>query len=60
MRAKKPIIPVYIDGPYKLFKRVDVRIGKPVDISDCKRADNATMTEVTKRIETAVWSMRTK
>lgn len=57
MRAKAPIIPVYIDGPYRLFKRIDVRIGKPVDISDLgRRADAATLTEITHRIEHAIWS----
>lgn len=56
MRAGAPIIPVYIDGPYKLFRRVDVRIGKPIDISDLGRKfDNATLTEVTNRIHSAIF-----
>ena len=59
MRANAPIIPIYIDGPYRLFKRVDVRIGKPVDISDLgRKADAATLTEITRRIETAIWSQQ--
>ena len=59
MRAGAPIIPVYIDGPYRLFHHVDISIGKPVDISDLGRTyDSATLTEVTHRIETAIWSMR--
>lgn len=59
MRAGVPIIPIYIDGPYRLFKRVDVRIGKPVDISDLgRRADTNTLNEITKRLETAIWGMR--
>ena len=59
MRAGAPIIPVYIDGPYRLFHHVDISIGKPVDISDLGRKyDSATLTEVTHRIETAIWSMR--
>jgi 1-acyl-sn-glycerol-3-phosphate acyltransferase len=59
MRAGAPIIPIYIDGPYRLFRKVDVRIGKPVDISDLgRRADTNTLNEITKRLETAIWSMR--
>ena len=56
LRAKAPIIPVYIDGPYRLFKRIDVRIGAPVDISDLgRRPDAATMNAITDRIATAIW-----
>ena len=59
MRANVPIIPVYIDGPYRLFRRADVRIGKPIDISDLGRKfDAETLSEVTRRIETAIWGMR--
>ena len=59
MRAGAPIIPVYLDGPYRLFHHVDVHVGAPVDISDLgKRYDAATLGEVTRRIETAIWSMR--
>lgn len=59
MRAGVPIIPVYVDGPYRLFHHVDVTVGEPVDISDLgKRYDAETLTEVTHRIENAIWSMR--
>jgi len=61
LRAKAPIIPVYIDGPYRPFKRVDVRIGKPVTIDDLgRRPDAATMNAITERIANAIWGMRTK
>ena len=56
VRAKAPIIPVYIDGPYRLFHHVDVTVGAPVDISDLgNRYDSATLTEVTSRISAAIW-----
>lgn len=59
MRAGVPIIPIYIDGPYRPFKRIDVRIGAPIDISDLgRRADAATMNAVTERIANAIWSQR--
>lgn len=61
MRAGAPIIPIYIDGPYKLFHQIDVRIGKPVEISDLgRRPDAATMNAITDRIATAIWSQREK
>ena len=59
MRAGVPIIPVYLDGPYRIFHHVDVHVGQPVDISDLgRRYDAETLSEVTRRIETAIWSMR--
>ena len=61
IRAGVPIVPVYIDGPYRLFHRVDVSVGAPVDISDLGRKyDAATLDEVTHRIERAIWSMQKK
>ena len=58
LRAQKPVIPVYIGGPYRLFRPTPVRIGKSVDLSDFgRRMDAETLTAATKRIESAVWSM---
>ena len=59
VRAGVPIIPVYLDGPYRLFHHVDISVGPPVEIADLgKKYDAATLTEVTHRIENAIWSMR--
>lgn len=59
VRAGAPIIPVYLDGPYRLFHHVDVRVGQPIDISDFgRRCDKATLEAVTQRIADAIWSMR--
>ena len=59
LRAGKPVIPVYIGGPYRLFRRTPVRIGKPVDFSGLgRRVDNETLVAATKRIEDAVWAMK--
>lgn len=58
LRAQKPVIPVYIGGPYRLFRRTPVRIGKPVDLSEFgRRMDSETLTAATRRIEDAVWGM---
>ena len=59
IRAGVPIIPAYIGGPYRLFRRIPLRIGKSIDILDLGRKfDTNTLNEVTRRIENAIWSMR--
>ena len=59
LRAKAPVIPCYIGGPYRLFRRTPVRFGKPVDFSDLgRRFDADTMKAATQRIEDAVWSLK--
>lgn len=34
LRSKCPVVPVYIDGEYKLFRPVVVRVGKPIQMDD--------------------------
>lgn len=33
VKSKAPVIPVYIDTNYKIFSKVNVYIGKPIDLS---------------------------
>ena len=59
LRSGKPVIPVYIGGPYRLFRRTPMRFGKPVELSDLgRRFDGETLNAATRRIEEAVWSLR--
>ena len=59
LRAQKPVIPVYIDGPYRPFRKMAVRFGKPVDLSDFgRKMDGETLKAATQRIEDAVWGMK--
>ena len=59
LRAQKPVIPVYIDGPYRLFRRTLIRFGKPVELSDFgRRMDGENLTQATRRIEDAVWGLK--
>lgn len=61
LRGGVPVIPAYIDGPYRLFRRMDIRFGAPLDLSDFgRRCDADTLTAVTGRIEAGVWGLRTK
>ena len=61
LRAGVPVIPCYVDGPFRLFRRCNVSFGKPIDLSDLgKRCDSETLAAVTRRIEDGVWNLRTK
>jgi len=55
LRAKCPVVPVYIDGGYRLFHRVTVRVGKPVEMDDliAGRITRETTDALTARIEAA-------
>ena len=60
-RTGSPVIPMYIDGPYKYFRRTDVRIGKPIDLSEFgKKADAETIAKITAAIDGGIWSMKDK
>ena len=34
LRSRRPVVAVYIDGNYKPFRRMVVRVGKPIDMDD--------------------------
>lgn len=59
LRSGAPVIPAYIGGPYRLFRRTQVSFGKPVSFDGLpSRVDSATLDLATRRIEDAVWSLR--
>ena len=59
LRGGVPVVPCYIDGPYKLFRPIEIRFGKPIDFSDFgRKCDAATLEEATRRIEAAIWGMK--
>ena len=49
------VVPVYIDGNYRPFRRIVVRVGKPVDMADLRagRMNRETCDVLTRRIEAA-------
>jgi len=58
LRAGVPVIPAYIHGPYRLFRKSYIRFGAPVDLTPFgRRFDADTMNRVTQAIDDAVWSM---
>ena len=59
LRSGATVIPAYIGGPYRLFRRTQVSFGKPVSFEGLpRRVDSATLDLATRRIEQAVWSLR--
>ncbi len=53
------MIPAYIGGPYRPFRRTQLTFGKPVDFSDIgRRVDSATLDKATRRIEDAVYGLK--
>ncbi len=59
LRAGVPVIPAYIGGPFRLFHRVQISFGKPVDLSGFgRRMTSETLAAATRHIEDAVWSLK--
>lgn len=55
------VIPAYINGPYRLFRRTEIRFGRPVALEEFgRKTDSETIAQVTQRIEEAIWSLKDK
>lgn len=58
-RTGSPVVPMYIDGPYKYFRKTDVVIGKPIDLSAFgKKTDAQTIAQITDAIDGAIWELK--
>ena len=59
LRTGLPVIPAYIGGPYRLFRRTPLRFGRSVDLSAYgRRMDGETLKAATERIERAIWALK--
>ena len=60
LRAGVPIIPVYLNGPVRLFHRVHAWVGKPIPIDDIKAQGISTDTiqQLCQRIQETYYAMR--
>lgn len=59
LRANVPVIPVYIDGPYRLFGKTEIRFGKALDFSAFgRRCDQEVLSQATAMIDDAVWALK--
>jgi len=59
LRSKCAVVPIYIDGDYKPFRKIVVRVGKPVDMADlCQgRITRDACEELTARIENSFYEL---
>ena len=58
-RTGSPVVPMYINGPYKYFRKTDVVIGKPIDLSAFgKKTDAQTIAQITDAIDGAIWELK--
>ena len=62
LRAKAPLLPVYIDKKAGFLRRVNVYIGRPMDISDLSEQgfDAGVVSQLTDRIRNTFLAMRDK
>ena len=59
LRSGAPVIPAYIGGPYRPFRKIQLSFGKPVSFEGLgRRVDSDTMKAATARIEDAVWGLK--
>ena len=59
LRSGAPVIPAYIGGPYRLFRKTQLSFGKPVSFEGLsRRVDSDTLKTATGRIEDAVWGLK--
>ncbi len=59
MRANAPVIPAYIGGPFRLFRKTQLSFGPPVSFEGLpRRVDSDTLDKATRRIEAAVWGLK--
>ena len=59
LRSGAPVIPAYIGGPYRPFRRIQLSFGAPVSFEGLpRRVDSDTLAQATRRIEAAVWGLK--
>ena len=59
LRSGAPVIPAYIGGPYRPFRKTQLSFGKPVSFEGLgRRVDSETLKAATGRIEEAVWGLK--
>lgn len=60
VKSKSRILPIYIEGSYKFFSRIDIYIGKPMDFSEYydKRIDSNIYDTLSKEVLTNIYSIK--
>ncbi len=58
LRSRAPVIPVFISGRARLFRKVRLTFGPPVDLGDfAGHMDSHALTSATERIKRAIYSL---
>lgn len=56
LRSRAPVVPVHVMPPIRPFRRIQMHIGQPVDLSDLAARVNAeSLSEATLRIARGIW-----
>lgn len=59
LRSGAPVVPAYIRGNYRLFRRVTVTLGAPLALAEQgRRCDSASLRAATERIQNAMRALR--
>jgi len=60
VKSKAMVQPIYIDGDYKLFKKIKISIGQPINFSDLevKKYTNENYLEISKDILNNIYSLK--
>ncbi len=59
LRAGVKVVPAYINGAYRLFRKTRVVFGAPVSLEDLRRRfDRATLDKAPARLDEAVWALK--
>ena len=54
-----PVIPVFIDGPYRKFHVINIYIGKPLNLSEyAGKRDSETLARITECVDRGIWSLK--
>lgn len=62
IKAKSRILPIYIEGSYKLFSKVDAYIGEPIDFSEYygEKLDSETYSKLSKDVLKEIYTIKSK
>lgn len=55
LRARPVVVPVHVSAPAKLFRKVTIRVGDPIDLSDIVRVNAPGLAEASSRIAAGIW-----
>ena len=60
IRAKSQILPVYIESSYRIFSKIDVYIGKPIDLSEYygERLSSEEYSKISKDILKSIYTIK--